>query len=112
MTTTQIEREILNKEKKIWVKYNDQDEEITIKLSETVGHLKRKIEKKFSLDKDQLNGVKLRIKYNGQREGKLLDTDDTTLGDNHIKNGSTILLGRIKNRGGKYNFININKIFL
>jgi hypothetical protein len=102
MTDSQIEREILNKEKKIWIKYNDLDEEITIKSSETVGDLKKKIEKKFSLEKGQLNGVKLRIKYSGQREGKLLDTDDTTLRDNHVKNGSTILLGRIKNRGGKY----------
>ena len=42
MTHSQIEREILNKEKKIWIKYNDLDEEITIKLSETVGDLKKK----------------------------------------------------------------------
>ena len=42
MTDSQIEREILNKEKKIWIKYNDLDEEITIKSSETVGDLKKK----------------------------------------------------------------------
>lgn len=102
MTDSQIERENLNKEKKIWIKYNDLDEEIIIRSNETIGDLKRKIEQKFSLEKYKLNGVRLRMKYTGQREGKLLDNDDTTLRDNHVKNGSTILLGRIKNRGGNY----------
>ena len=42
------------------------------------------------------------MKYNGQREGKLLDHDETTLRENHVKNGCTILLGRVKNRGGQF----------
>jgi hypothetical protein len=100
MTDADIENEIVNKKKKIWVRYNDDEEELSILQSETVGDLKNKIEKKFSLGKNFLKGIRLRMKYNGQREGKLLDNDETTMRDNHVKNGSTIILGRTKNRGG------------
>lgn len=102
MTDSEIEKEIENKEKIIWVKYNDNEEEIKVLNSEKVKDLKAKIEKKFSLEKGHLNGIKLRMKYNGQREGKLLDHDETTLRENHVKNGCTILLGRVKNRGGQF----------
>lgn len=100
MTEVDIENAIINKKKKIWIRYNDDEEELSILQSETVGDLKNKIEKKFSLGKNFLKGVRLRMKYNGQREGKLLENDETTIRENHVKNGSTIILGRTKNRGG------------
>lgn len=100
MTHEDIVNEKNNKIKKLYIRYNDQEAEITVSLTETVGDLKNKIESIFPSLKGKLKKYKLRMKYRGQREGKLLDEDYTTLKDNHIISGSTIILGRTKNRGG------------
>lgn len=109
MTKENIRRLSNEKLKNIYLNYliDNHEEEIQVRLSETVGDLKRKIEEIYKFDKGFLNEYKLRIKYRGQREGKLLDEDQTTLGQNHVKSGSTVLFGKEKNRGGN-NSIKIN----
>lgn len=102
MTKEQIRQLSNNKIKTIYLNYliDNHEEEIDVKLTETVSDLKRKIEERYKFDNGFLTDYKLRIKYRGQREGKLLDEDHTTLGQNHVKGGSTIFFGKEKNKGG------------
>lgn len=103
MTKQQIRKLSNDKLKNIYLNYliDNHEEEVGVKLTETVGDLKRKIESIYKFENGFLNEYKLRIKYRGQREGKLLDEDHTTLGQNHVKSGSTVLFGKEKNKGGK-----------
>lgn len=107
LTREQIQNENNTKSKPIYIRntQNNQEIEIQIQLIETVGDLKRKIENIFGLEYGFLNGYFLRIKYKGQREGKLLDNDNTTLGQNHVKSYSTVMFGKTKNKGGKIFFL-------
>lgn len=109
MTKENIRRLSNEKLKTIYLNYliDNHEEEIQVKLTDTVADLKRRIEEIYKFDKGFLNEYKLRIKYRGQREGKLLDEDQTTLGDNHVKSHSTVLFGKEKNKGGNNN-IKIN----
>lgn len=108
MTKQQIRKLSNDKIKNIFLNYliDNHEEEVGIKLTETVGDLKRKIESIYKFENGFLNEYKLRIKYRGQREGKLLDEDHTTLGQNHVKSGSTVLFGKEKNKGGKKLYLN------
>lgn len=104
LTKEQIRRLSNDKIKNIYLNYliDNHEEEVEVKLTETVRDLKRKIESIYKFDKGFLNDYKLRIKYRGQREGKLLDEDHTTLGQNHVKSGSTVIFGKEKNKGGYF----------
>ena len=88
--------------KVVFLKNIENNEEIETKvyLYETVGDLKRKIERLFNLRNGFLDSeYKLRMKYRGCREGILLNEDNTTLYDNRIKSNSTITFMKTKNKG-------------
>ena len=101
-----IRQEANSKEKEIYIMYTDRQKEIktVIRLTETVRDLKRKIVKLFNLSPNFLDKHKLRVKYPGMRNGKILADDSKTLEYYHIKNESLFIFSKEENQGGK-NFI-------
>lgn len=79
---------------------NNVEIETAVYLTQTVGDLKRTIERLFGFNNGFLNGYNLKMKYKGQREGRLLDSDNTTLYDNHLRSYSIITFMKTKNQGG------------
>ena len=101
MTSSQIRLERRNEEKIIYViDHNDNEEEIRIKLDETVYDLKRKIESKFHLPKDALKDKRIRKKGIKDRTFRDLEGNETSLEYNHIHNESRIYFSTLKNKGG------------
>lgn len=103
-TSNMIRAEANSKEKEIYIMYTDRQKEIktVIKLTETVKGLKKKIVKLFNLSPNFLDNHKLRVKYPGMRNGKILADDSKTLEYYHIKNESLFIFSKEENQGGKY----------
>lgn len=88
---------------------NNQEIETTIYLNETIGDLKRKIEKLFNLKNGLLDSeYKLKMKFRGSREGILLGADNTTLEFNHVKSYSVITFMKTKNKGANLKLLPLN----
>lgn len=105
-TSNMIREEAISKEKEIYIMYTESQKEIKthIKLTETVKGLKKKIVKLFNLPNDFLDKHKLRVKYPGMRNGKILPDDSKTLEYYHIKNESLFIFSKEENQGGKVFF--------
>ena len=103
-TSDMIRQEANSKEKDIYIMYTNRQKEIQtkIRLTETVIDLKRKIENRFNLSPNFLDKHKLRVKYPGMRNGKILADDSKTLEYYHIKNESTFFFSKEENQGGKH----------
>lgn len=98
----QIREEANNRIKEIYIKYTEKEKEIRtqIQLTETVKGLKKKIVNLFDLPSNFLDNHKLRVKYPGMRNGKLLQDDNKTLEEYHIKNESLFIFSKEENSGG------------
>ena len=104
MHSSLILRNTKNEEKTIIIRDStneENDKETTVKLSDTVRDLKRKIEKLFNLNLGRLDKINLRMMNKGYRVSSLLMADDTTLFDNHIQSYSIITFMVLENVGGK-----------
>ena len=66
----------------------------------TVGELKRMIEREFNYDKGHLNGYNPRLINKGHKKGCTLDDDNKMLDEYDIKNMATITFSKLKNKGG------------
>lgn len=101
-SSNRIREEANSKEKEIYILYTENNKEVKtfIKLTETVKGLKRKIVNLFDLPHNFLDKHKLRVKYPGMRNGKLLQDDSKTLEYYHIKNESLFIFSKEENQGG------------
>ena len=66
----------------------------------TVGEVKRIIEREFQLGNNYLNGYPPRLIKKGEKKGTLLDDDNKRFAEFNLKQYSTIQFSKIKNRGG------------
>ena len=71
----------------------------------TVGELKRIIEREFNYENNHFKGYKPRLINKGQRTGTTLDDDKKMLAEYDIKNMANITFSKTKNIGGKYKII-------
>lgn len=93
----------INNEKKIVYLKNVADGntlEADIYPSNTVGEVKRIIEREFGLGSNYLNGYPPRLIKKGYKKGTLLDDDNKKFAELNISQYSTIQFSKIKNRGG------------
>lgn len=102
-TSSMIREEAINKKREIYILYTENQKEIkmVVQLTETVKGLKKKIVNLFGLPTNFLDKHKLRVKYPGMRNGKILPDDSKTLEYYHIKNESLFIFSKEENQGGK-----------
>lgn len=101
MNSSQIRLERSREEKTIYaIDHENREEEIKVRLDETVYDLKRKIEHKFQLHTDILKDKNIRKKNAKDRTFKDLGDNETTLEYNHIHNDTRIYFSTLKNKGG------------
>ena len=84
--------ELDDERKTVFLKEISQEKIIEAKIlpTNTVGELKRVIEKAFNYERNYLNGKNLRLVNKGHRIGTLLHDDEKKLDEYGIRNKATI----------------------
>ena len=85
----------------------EMEQDLEIALNTTIGELKRKIEKMFSLSSGALNKKNLRLKQNRDRTTATLENNNKTLYDYRVQTGAKIIFTILENVGGKTNLFDI-----
>lgn len=107
MNSFEIHNKAKNEIKSIIIRdETNEDNEIDMDIlpTKTVGYLKSKIEEKFTLKVGTLKNIHLRMQKKGERVGTLLENDNDTLFDYRIQTGAVVTFMVMENIGGKLLF--------